>query len=148
MDQKIIVQLNNYLTQEVGVLRPEIVTLLDIVVNEPSIVLYPGTIGHIKRRHYRAYRQYLTKIPDIIANPDYVGMSVSEERCIELVKKYDEYIMVAIKWDQNDRLFISSMYMMDDDRIDNRVAYGKLIEAPKPKKKKLQKYKNKCRKRR
>ncbi|MGL4738220.1 MAG: PBECR2 nuclease fold domain-containing protein [Cellulosilyticaceae bacterium] len=143
MKSYVLLKEDNYITQEVGELRLEIVEKLGLEVKERRIVLYPGGIKHMKNRHYRAYKSYFKKIPDIIQNPDYAGISLSEERCIELVKKYDAYVLVAIKWDDQGRLFVSSMYMMDDNRIENRVLYGKLLSVPKTStRQKMQKYRN------
>lgn len=143
MKSYVLLKEDNYITQEVGELRTEIMEKLGLEIKERRIVLYPGGIKHMKRRHYRAYKYYFRKIPDIIQDPDYVGLSLSEERCIELVKKYDEYVLVAIKWDDSGRLFVSSMYMMDDNRVENRVLYGKLFSVPKiSTRKRAQKYKN------
>lgn len=50
--------------------------------------------------------------------------------------------MVAVKCDQHGQLFISSMYVMEDNRIDSRIIYGKLMEVPKVLSRKEQKYKN------
>lgn len=44
----------------------------------------------VKRKHYKCLK-YIDYIPDIIANPDYVGINPNEsENSIEIVKQYDE----------------------------------------------------------
>lgn len=144
--EKVIhIEERRYTTQCVGEIKGEIVDLLKLEVESKKIIIYPGSIQHIKRKHQHAFKSYFHRIPDIINNPDYVGISGNGAIRLEFVKKFKDSILVAIKYDDHNNLFVSSMYIIEDTTIDKRVAYGRLIEIPMqgiPVKEKKQKYRN------
>lgn len=59
-------------------------------------------IHMIKRRHEKCLK-YIDYIPDIIENPDYIGINPNEnaDKSIELIKKYKDNILIGIKIDKD-----------------------------------------------
>lgn len=126
MGKAVVIKKNKPITQNIGSIRNEILDILELAVENREIVIYPGAVRHIKRRHPHAFKIYFNKIPEVIQSPDYVGMSSQNPQRIELVKKYKDNILVALKLDGDQHLFVSSMYIIEENRIDKRVAYGRL----------------------
>lgn len=85
-----------------------------------------GLEVHVRNRHPNCIG-YIDKIKDIIQSPDYVGMNTKEPSSIELVKKYDKNILVAIKLDKNSNgLYVASLYEVKDSKISKRLHSGRL----------------------
>lgn len=132
MTPKIIVTEACYKTQLVGYLE-----------GETKVVIYPGAIRHIKRRHRYAFKKYFTKLPMIIDAPDYRGNKNGES--IELIKKYKDYVLVALKYNEKEELFVSSMYIIEAYRIEKRLEQGKMtkvVQRNESQKQRKQSYKN------
>ena len=85
-----------------------------------------GLEVHIRNRHPNCV-SYIEKIAEIIQSPDYVGMNSKEPSSIELVKKYDENILIAIKLDKDSNgLYVASLYEVKDSKISKRLHSGRL----------------------
>lgn len=70
----------------------------------PYTPIYIGISNkkHIKEKHLEDYIKYYHNIPNIIANPDYVGIN-SNDSSLEYYKDYDnKTIKVAIRKTKND----------------------------------------------
>lgn len=126
MGRAIVIKENKPMTQSIGNIRVEILDRLNLPIENRQIVIYPGAVRHIKKRHPHAFKVYFNKIPEVIESPDYVGMSSQDPKRIELIKKYKDNILVALKLDDESNLFVSSMYIIEENRIDKRVTYGRL----------------------
>ncbi|MEG0012830.1 MAG: PBECR2 nuclease fold domain-containing protein [Cellulosilyticaceae bacterium] len=126
MGKNINLEENKDVTQTIGEISYEILELLNLAMENNKIFIYPGAIRHIKRRHPYAFKLYFKKIPEVIAYPDYIGMSSQNPKRIELVRCYKDNILVALKLDENYNLFVSSMYIIEENRIEKRVEYGRL----------------------
>lgn len=91
-----------------------------------EIFIDEGTIRHIKRRHPYTYRTYFEKLCEVLSEPDYIGLYGLGANRVELVKKYKDIVLVALKVDDILGVFVSSMYIIEPHRIEKRIAYGKL----------------------
>ena len=70
---------------------------------------------------------YIEKIPDIIKNPDYVGRNPKEPNSLELVKRYEDNIQIAIKLDiSKDYLYVATLFDIRESKIERRLASGRL----------------------
>ncbi|MGL6175071.1 MAG: PBECR2 nuclease fold domain-containing protein [Cellulosilyticaceae bacterium] len=126
MGRNNIIEENKLSAQPVGILRDEILDRLKLQIENTQIIIYPGAVRHIKKKHPHAFKMYFSKIPEIIQDPDYIGISSQKPQRIELIKKYKDNILLALKFDENYNLFISSMYIIEETRIDKRLTYGRL----------------------
>lgn len=43
--------------------------------------------------------KYLDKINEILDNPDFIGINPNEENSIELIKKFNDNVLIGIKLD-------------------------------------------------
>lgn len=144
MSKNIVIEENKFNAQTVGMIRNEVLEKLELQIENKQIIIYPGAVRHIKRRHPHAFKMYFSKIPEVIQNPDYIGVSSQSPKRIELVKKYKDTILVALKFDDDLNLFVSSMYIIEDNRVDKRIVYGRLeaIKSMDYEENKKGKYKN------
>ena len=51
----------------------------------------------VKRKHFNCLK-YIDYLPEIIENPDYVGVNPNEnDKSIEFIKKYSKNVLVGVK---------------------------------------------------
>ena len=75
--------------------------------------------------------KYIDYIPDIIDNPDYIGINPNESgsESIELIKRYRDNVMIGIKLDKdNDYLYVSTMHDIQEAKIQRRLHSGRIKE--------------------
>ncbi len=100
--------------------------LLNISLPQLEIVQSHGLKTHIEKRH-AACVKYIDKIPEIIASPDYVGVNPKEEKSFELVKVYDDNVLLGIKLDvKNGRYYVATLHEISQSKLDRRVFSGRL----------------------
>lgn len=123
-----IKNINNYTI--VGVLQEKITRLLKVNLPNDNIYMAPGVRKHVKKRHEHCLK-YLEFISDIVDNPDYVGINPSEPNSIELVKIFDDNILVSINLStatEMNYLYVSSLYDISNGKLKNRINSGRLRE--------------------
>lgn len=85
-----------------------------------------GFYKHVLKKHCE-YIGYIEFIPEIINSPDYIGINPKIPNSIELIKLYDEHILVSIELDTDDNyLFVSSLYNIEDSKLQRRLHSGRL----------------------
>lgn len=90
------------------------------------IFMSEGFGVHIQKRH-PGYMKYIDQVPEIITSPDYIGRNPKEPDSIELVKVFDENILLAIKLDKKrDYLYVASLYDVNSSKIERRLSGGRL----------------------
>ena len=100
---------------------------LDIPVGTP-IYIADSNIEHMKSSHPSDYEKYKDQLPNIIANPDYVGKNI-KDNSIEFTKEYfynGEYVKVAIRVSSSNIYYARSMYVLNNNRVKNFIAKGTL----------------------
>ena len=122
------ININATTTQVVGQLN--IVAIKDITgIDFPvaEVYMYPGAIKHIKREHPGIIEQYGHLLPDLIANPDYVGQH-PKEGSLELVKFVSLHLLIAIKLDPSGYLYVSTLYDLRNgqEKVKKRLSSGRL----------------------
>ena len=100
-------------------------------VNMPEFDIYrsKGLPSHmIKRKHGKCLK-YIDFVPDIIENPDYIGINPNESGTIsiELIKKYKDNVLIGIKLDcDNEYYYVSTMHDIQENKIKRRLYSGRL----------------------
>lgn len=114
---------------KVGTYNPRFNEILNINIEELEIYQSQGLRAHmIKSKHFKALK-YMDNIPDIINNPDYIGVNPNEQasESIELIKKYEDNIMIGVKLDKSgDYLYISTMHDIQESKIARRLHSGRI----------------------
>ena len=73
----------------------------------------------------------VTYIPDIIDNPDYIGINPNENGTgsIELIKRYKDNVLVGIKLDTNNSyLYVSTMHDIQESKVQRQLHSGRIKE--------------------
>lgn len=103
--------------------------LLGIDIKVKEIYRSKGLPTHmVKSKHYNAL-QYIDYIPEIINNPDYIGINPNEKEgeSIELIKRYKDNILVGIKLDKDENyLYVSTMHDVQESKIQRRLHSGRI----------------------
>lgn len=104
--------------------------ILGLEIDELDIYRSKGLPAHmLKRRHFKCLK-YIDYIPEIIENPDYIGVNPNEQvASIELVKRYADNVMIGIKLDTDGNyLYVSTMHDIQESKISRRLYSGRLRE--------------------
>lgn len=123
--------LSNNDTILVGKFNKKFNTILNINIKPKEIYRSKGLPAHMLKRSHFDSLKYIDYIPDIIINPDYIGVNPNEKsgETIELVKRYSDNILIGIKLDKkNDYLYVSTMHSINESKIQNRLHSGRLKE--------------------
>ena len=114
----------------VGEYNKEFNNLLNIDITQTQIFRSVGLQTHLIKRNHQDCLQYLDQISEIINNPDYIGINPNEkDSSIELIKQYDDNILIGIKVDNSaDILYISTMYTVQQSKLERRIHSGRLIK--------------------
>lgn len=120
--------------KKVGEFTESIITQLqlNIPVGTP-ILIGESNEEHIKSRHLSEYEKYFDRIPDIIANPDYIGLS-PKDSSIQFVKNFivnSEYIRVAVKVAQTGNSFVKTMHLLSTCNAERYIQKGTLKKLDK-----------------
>ena len=120
--------------KRVGYLRQKVAKELGI---EFTGVIYasPGVLKHIIKRHGRQLdRQTRNGILDwmkkILEEPDYVGIYKNEggQTAVEFIKSVYTNLLLGVELDEeNQYIYVTTMYPITDKKIENRIYSGKLI---------------------
>ncbi len=112
----------------------------------PTTEIYcsEGLYEHMLKRKHLSCIKYIEHIPAIIREPDYVGSNPKEPESIELVKKFNNNVLLAIKLDKKmNYLYVASLYEIAQSKIDRRLFSNRLKRwGDEIKEKKGKKHKN------
>lgn len=111
---------------EVGVYSGQYDSLLGINLPKLNIVRSDGLGKHISKRHPSCLK-YLSKISEIISSPDYIGVNPKESGSFELIKQYDDNVLIGIKLDiKNNYYYVATLHDIKQSKINNRLFSGRL----------------------
>jgi len=104
-------------------------SVLSEPLNYENIYQSEGLLIHITKRHYKCLL-YIDKVSEIIECPDFIGVNPNEsEASIELIKCFEDNILVGIKVDkENDYLYVSTIHDITPAKIFHRLDSGRLKE--------------------
>lgn len=110
----------------VGKYKEEYNKQLNINLPIDDIYQSDGLIKHIQKQH-KGFESYMSDIPDIIENPDYIGVNPKEPDSVELIKVLKDNILVAVKLDKkNNYLYVASLYDISNAKLQNRLNSGRI----------------------
>ena len=115
---------------KVGQYNSKFNDILGINIESLEIYRSKGLPSHIvKRKHYKCLK-YFDYIPDIILEPDYIGINPNEQGIsIELIKRYSDNVMIGIKLDtEGEYLYVSTMIDVQESKISRRLNSGRIKE--------------------
>ena len=120
---------NNELLK-VGKYNSKFNEVLGINIKDLEIYRSKGLPSHmVKRKHFKCLK-YIDYIPDIILEPDYIGVNPNESGVsMELIKRYADNVLIGIKLDTDgEYLYVSTMHDVQESKISRRLHSGRLKE--------------------
>jgi len=112
-----------------GTYQPVFNDVLGISIEPQTIYRSTGLLAHmVKRKHFKCLR-YIDFIPDIIANPDYIGINPNEKsgESIEFIKRYGVNVLVGVKLDsKNNYLYVSTVHDIQESKLKRRLHSGRI----------------------
>lgn len=119
---------------KVGEITQAVVETLGLSI-KPGTPIFIGktNIEHMQKRHPEDYAKYGRHIQDIIANPDYVGISPGDNS-IEYTKEFpmdNEYVKVAVRVSLGGKYFARSVFIRNRAKVDSFIANGTLKKLDK-----------------
>ncbi|AOR23217.1 PBECR2 nuclease fold domain-containing protein [Clostridium taeniosporum] len=102
-----------------------------------SVYISSRVINHIIKKHGKQFtkrvKNNIIKImEEIIKDPDYIGINPLRinEGAIELVKKIDSNILLALEYDEEGQyIYVATMYPLTESKIISRLNGGRLISC-------------------
>lgn len=112
---------------KLGTYNQELNKIIGTEMKSLDIYRSKGLPAHLlKRKHYNALK-YIDYLPEIISNPDYVGIDPKEPDSVEFVKVYKDNIWVGIKlYKDGDYYYVSTMYDVQEAKISRRLYSGRI----------------------
>jgi hypothetical protein len=100
---------------------------LNIPVGTP-ILIGESNEAHIKSRHPYEYEMYYDRIPEIVTEPDYIGIN-PKDSSIQFVKEFlvnSDYIRVAVKITSNTKCYVKTLHLLSTCNAENYISKGTL----------------------
>ena len=118
--------------KRIGTIKKNVILILGLDIPD-GIPIYLGqtNIQHMQNKHPSDYQKYGDKISDILENPDYIGLNPADGS-LEYVKEYmmdNEFVKVAVRVSGNDTYFARSLYILNNNRVQNFIKKGTLIKV-------------------
>ncbi len=97
-------------------------------IKPSNIFQSSGLEKHIIKRHPDCLK-YIGFIPQIIANPDYIGINPNEKvTSFELVKCISENVQIGIKLDAKDNyLYVATLHTITDSKLKRYFSHPRQI---------------------
>lgn len=114
---------------KVGEYKEEFNIILELDIKQKEIYRSKGLPAHMIKSKHNKCLKYIDYIPDIIENPDYIGVNPNENstESIELIKRYKDNILIGLKVDKSkDYLYISTMHDIQESKIKRRLHSGRI----------------------
>lgn len=94
-------------------------------IKDTDILMWDDRIQHIEKhrmnfRNIYDFDYYVDMIPEIIENPDYIGVK-EKNKSIQFIKQYDNNILIAIRLTTKGRLSFRTMYPITDGQLDDYI---------------------------
>lgn len=114
----------------VGRLEKKIVDLLGINLAEMDILFSKDKIEYTKKHindfnDYESFKKHVEATPDIIAEPDYVGVHPNGQS-IEFIKEIDEITLVAVRIKPVGILWVKSVFPITRSKLNSYLKSGTL----------------------
>lgn len=94
-------------------------------IKNTDILMWDDRIEHIEKhrmnfRNIYDFDDYVELIPDIIENPDYIGIK-DKNKSIQFIKQYNDNILIAVRLNTKGKLSFRTMYPITDGQLDDYI---------------------------
>ncbi len=115
--------------QQIGTFQANVIAALGLSV-APGTPIYLGksNIAHMLAKHSEDYAKYGDQISIILNSPDYIRTN-SKDGSVEYVKEFQingEFVKVAVRVTGAGTWFVRSLYVLNNNRVQNFINKGTL----------------------
>lgn len=94
-------------------------------IKNTDILMWDDRIEHIEKhrmnfRNIYDFDNYVELIPDIIENPDYIGIK-DKNKSIQFIKQYNDNVLIAVRLNTKGKLSFRTMYPITDGQLDDYI---------------------------
>lgn len=102
----------------IGHITKSVIDLLQLKIapNTP-IILGEENIKHMKSQHPDDFKKYFSQLSNILSTPDYV-IPNPKDGSLQYIKKFDDYVLTAVRVSGNNVYFSKSLYTMGTEKIE------------------------------
>lgn len=112
---------------KVGTFKLEYNAILGTNFPTWDIVQSTALRQHLINQNHNNCLPYINQIPDILNDPTYIGQNSRHLNSIEIVKEYNNNILVALKLDNSmGYWYVASIYDVSNSKIQRRLHSGRL----------------------
>jgi len=113
-----------------GRITDEIIDLLGLTINQKDIIIWRDRFSYIDKHknefdNEEQYIEHVKAIPDVIRNPEYVGVHPNG-KSIEFIKKIDKNLMIAVRINKKGNLVFRTSYPIKDSKLNNYISSGRV----------------------
>lgn len=106
---------------EIGKLTSQMIKFLNLPIDPCSIMLWDDRLKYMEKHKSdfiseEAYCKHLQEIPNIIENPDYIGLH-PKDNSIQFIKRIDELMLVGVRIKNKGSLNIRSSYPISNEQL-------------------------------
>jgi hypothetical protein len=120
--------------RKVGEFTDKIIAGLGLEIPEGTpIFIGESNEKHIQSRHPYEYERYYDRIPEILAEPDYLGIN-PKDKSVQFVKVFcvgSEYIRVAVKITRSAKCFVKTLHLLSTCNAERYIRKGTLKKLDK-----------------
>ncbi|QUH29568.1 PBECR3 domain-containing polyvalent protein [Vallitalea guaymasensis] len=114
----------------IGKLNKKTIDLLKLHIDETDIIIGEDKIRYtLKHKNEfkddEEYKRCIELAPDIIANPDYIGMHPNK-KSIEYIKILDKTLVVAVRIKPKGVLWVKTIFTITTDKLEKYIRSGSL----------------------
>lgn len=121
---------------KIGELSKDVIDILNLNLKPQNINIWSTRIQEHCEKHKNdysstsAYNQAISSIPEILKNPDYIGLHKNGN--IQYVKKLDDISLIGIQIvNGNGNLLFRTIFPITETKLNNSIKSGKLIKYTK-----------------
>ncbi len=94
-------------------------------IKDTDIIMWDDRIDHIEKhrmnfKNIYDFDDYVDMIPDIVENPDYIGIK-DKNKSIQFIKQYNDNILIAVRLTTKGKLSFRTMYPITDGQLDDYI---------------------------
>jgi len=120
---------------KIGVLTKEVIDLLNLNRDTCDIILWEDRFKYIEKHKgdFKSeidFENHIAAIPEVIENPDYVGVH-PRKNSLEFIKRIDELLIVVVRIKQKGDLAFRTMYPLSEKQLQNYIKSGTVVEFKK-----------------
>lgn len=107
---------------EVGILKQDVIDLLNLNISEKTICFSDDKILYTSKHKFKfdneeQYKKCIESTPDIIDDPDYIALHPNGQS-IEFIKEMDKIMLVAVRVKREGSLWVKSVYPITQAKLE------------------------------